>query len=245
MSAPKKPDNSKAEQADASFLVAFTRSSRLDAFLRTYSEKSYSPVTVAQHPIQPHQALVIFQKTDQITLYKSPTGTFRSFNSAITGKLPDDWRSNLQHDLNQLYEQNTMDFIGSVIDESGGFNFAFCQHDQGDDLSSSFYVVSISQPVDAEYLQSTINEQQIDKHGCYRAAIFYEGEVLIVFEVQRRPAKKNYIVTEIPYVSAEGFEQEFVNKIELCTMDQKLEFSGLASCRLTQQLFLVLAIDLS
>mmetsp|Transcript_21943 Transcript_21943/g.40054 ORF Transcript_21943/g.40054 Transcript_21943/m.40054 type:complete len:270 (+) Transcript_21943:46-855(+) len=247
-SAPKKKSEKftdEVEAIDSNFLVAFTKSHRLDAFLRSHTEQAYSPVAVAQHPSQQFHALVVFQKTESITLYKSPTGTFRSFNSAITGKFPEDWRSNLEHDLNQLYEMHAMDFLGSVVEESGGYNFAFCQHDLVENHSSSFYVTSISQPIDAEHLQSVLNEQQIIKQGTFRAAVFHESDVLLVFENSRRPLKKNYVVTEIPYVGADNFEQEFVNKIELCTVDQRLEFAGLASCSMTQQLFVVLAIDLS
>lgn len=243
----RKPDKfiEDLNSTDSNFLVAFTKSQRLDAFLRSNPEPDYSPVAVAQHPSQPFHALVVFQKTASITVFKSLTGNFRSFNSAITGKFPEDWRSNLEHDLNQLYELHSMEFIGSAIDESGGYNFAFCQHDLAEDHSTSFYVTSISQPVDSDHLQNCLNEQQNLRQGVFRAAVFHEGDVLLVFENYRRGPKRNYVVTELPYVGAENFEQEFVNKIELCTVDQRLEFAGLASSSAAQQLFIVLAISLS
>jgi hypothetical protein len=119
-----------------------------------------------------------------------------------------------------------MDFIGSVIDESGGFSFAFCQHAwRGLEfvILRSEYIAA----VDADYLQSTINEQQRDKHGCFRAALFYECETSLSSKHNSRATKKNYFVTEISYVSAEGFKQEFVNKFNSALWTRNWSFSGL------------------
>lgn len=246
---PKRPKQKNEDEQpvaiDSNFLVAFTKSNRLDAFLRSHKEPGYSPVVVAQHPSQPYHALVVFQKTNSITHYKSPTGTFTSSISAITGKLPEDMCSNLEHDLNQLYNLHVMDFIGSAIDESGGYNFAFCQHDLVEEHNSTFYVTSLSKPIDSQKLQSCLNDQQVIRQGIFRAAIFHEGEVLLLFENNRRVKKKSYVVTALPNVDSKNFVQEFTNIIEQSTTDQLHEFAGLASSSSTKQLFVVLAIDLS